>query len=413
MSKVVITGMGAVTPVGIGVESFFGGVAAGVNGIGKITAFDTSDSKVTLAAEVKDFDPENYMDKKAVRRMDRYCHFAMAAAAEAVADSGVQLDSVDLDRCGVIIGSGVGGMSTYETEHTKLMEKGANRVSALFIPMMISNMAAGLVSIEYGFRGANYAPVSACASGAHAVGEAFRMIKHGYLDLAAAGGAEATITQLAGAGFSNMTALSFATDPNQASLPFDARRGGFVMGEGAGILIMESEEHAIKRGARIYAEVAGYGATGDAYHITSPSPDGSGAARAMQNAMAESGICPEQVDYINAHGTGTPLNDKFETAAIKLALGEHAYKTSISSTKSMTGHLLGAAGAIEAIASAMAINKCVVPPTINLKEQDGELDLNYTANTAQKKQVDVVISNSLGFGGHNASLLIRRYSDGI
>lgn len=408
MNKVVITGMGAVTPLGIGVEKFFENAIQGVCGIDKIISFDTSDSKVTLAAEVKDFNAEDYIDKKEARRMDRFCHFAMACADEAIGDSGLDLKSVNLDRCGVIVGSGIGGMLTYETEHIKYLEKGANRVSAFFIPMMIGNMASGYLSIKYGFRGANFSVVTACASGAHAIGEAFRQIKHGYLDVAIAGGTEATITPFACAGFANMTALSTASDPNAASLPFDKRRNGFVMGEGAGILVLESESHALKRGAKIYGEIAGYGATGDAYHITSPDPAGDGACRAMKLAMEEAGVLPSEVDYINAHGTGTPLNDKFETLAIKNALGEYAYKTSVSSTKSMTGHLLGAAGAIEAIISVMAINKNIIPPTINYLEPDEELDLDYTANKAKEKQVSVALSNSLGFGGHNAALLFRR-----
>lgn len=407
MNKVVITGVGAVTPLGIGVESFFENAVKGVNGIDKITQFDTSDSKISIAAEVKDFKAEDYIDKKEARRMDRYCHFATVAADEAIKNSGIDLESIDLYRSGVIIGSGIGGMTTYESEHIKYMEKGSKRVSPLFIPMMISNMAAGLVSIKYGFKGANFAPVTACASGSHSIGEAFRQIKHGYLDVAIAGGAEASITPFASAGFANMTALSTADDPNAASLPFDKRRSGFVMGEGSGILVLESEQHALKRGAKIYAEISGYGATGDAYHITSPDPEGEGAYRAMKNAMEEAGISPEQIDYINAHGTGTPLNDKFETLAIKNALGEYAYKTNISSTKSMTGHLLGAAGAIEAIISVMAINKNIIPPTINYLEPDEELDLDYTVNRAREKEVKVALSNSLGFGGHNATLLFK------
>ncbi|OQB13995.1 MAG: 3-oxoacyl-(acyl-carrier-protein) synthase 2 [Firmicutes bacterium ADurb.Bin193] len=409
MNKVVITGMGVISPLGNDVETFFDNLAAGKNGISYIESFDASDSKVKLAAEVKDFSPEELFEKKEAKRMDRYCQFAMAASMYAMTDSKLDVGLCDEYRSGVIIGSGIGGMTTYESEHIKFIEKGAGRVSPLFIPMMISNIASGTVSIKYGFKGANFCPVTACASGAHAIGEAFRLIKHGYMDIVITGGAEATITPFAVAGFANMTALSTSDDPNAASLPFDIRRDGFVMGEGAGILVLESEQSAKKRNARIYAELAGYGATGDAYHITSPDPEGKGAARAMTDAINEAGIAPGDIDYINAHGTGTPLNDKFETTAIKAALGDHAYKTSISSTKSMTGHLLGAAGAIEAIISVMAINKGIVPPTINCIRPDPELDLDYTPLKARVKTVNNVISNSLGFGGHNAALLIRRY----
>lgn len=409
MNKVVVTGMGVVSPLGNDTEVFFDNITAGKNGIGGISHFDVSESKVKLAAEVRDFNADELFERKEAKRMDRYCQFAMAAAISAVANSGVNLAALDEYRCGVIIGSGIGGMNTFETEHNKFLEKGQGRVSPLFIPMMISNMASGMVSIKFGLKGANFCPISACASGAHAIGEAFRLIKHGYLDLVITGGAEAAITPLALAGFANMTALSTSTDPNSASLPFDRRRDGFVMGEGAGVLVLESEKAAKERGATIYAEIAGYGATGDAYHITGPSPDGKSAARAMLDAIVEAGLCAEDIGYINAHGTGTPLNDRYETIAIKNALGEHAYKTNVSSTKSMTGHLLGAAGAVESVISVLAIKRGVIPPTINYKEAEEGLDLDYTANTARKKDVKAAISNSLGFGGHNAALLFKRY----
>ncbi len=409
MNRVVVTGLGIISPIGNTADEFFDSIASGRNGISNITLFDTAESKAKLAAEVKGFNPDDYFEKKEAKRMDRYCQFAVAAAGDAIADSGINLENFDPYRCGVIVGSGIGGMSTYETELTKFLEKGANRVSPLFIPMMISNMGSGMISIKYGFKGVNYGLVTACATSAHAIGEAFRQIKHGYQDVVLAGGSEASITAFATAGFANMTALSTSEDPNAASLPFDKRRDGFIMGEGAGVLVLESEQSAKARGAKIYAEIVGYGATGDAYHITSPDPDGVSAAQAMKNAMAEGGISPDEVDYINAHGTGTPLNDKYETIAIKSALGDAAYKTSISSTKSMTGHLLGAAGAVEAIAVIFAITKGIVPPTINYVEPDEELDLDYTVNTAKQKDVRVALSNSLGFGGHNATLAIRRY----
>ncbi len=409
MNKVVVTGIGIISPLGNKAETFFEAIGEGKNGISYISLFDTSESKVKVAAEVKGFNPDDYFEKKEAKRMDRFCQFAVAAAGDAIADSGIDLERFDKYRCGVIVGSGIGGMTTYESEHSKFTEKGTKGVSPLFIPMMISNMAAGMISIKYGFKGVNFCPVTACATSSHAIGEAYRQIKHGYQDIVIAGGTEASITPFSVAGFANMTALSTSDDPNAASLPFDSRRGGFVMGEGAGILILESEKSAKARNAKIYAEISGYGATGDAYHITSPDPDGISAAQAMKNAMKEAGVTPDDIDYINAHGTGTPLNDKYETIAIKKALGDAAYKTSISSTKSMTGHLLGAAGAVEAIASIFAINKGIIPPTINFAEADEELDLDYTTNTAKKKDVRIALSNSLGFGGHNATLLIRRY----
>jgi 3-oxoacyl-[acyl-carrier-protein] synthase II len=401
--------MGVVTALGGDAETFFDNIVNGKNGIAPITLFDTADSKIKLAAEVKDFSPDAFFDKKEAKRMDRYCQFAVAAAMGAVADGGVDVAALDAYRCGVVVGSGVGGMNTYETEHSKFTEKGPGRVSPLFIPMMISNMASGMVAMKFGLKGANFCPVTACASAAHAIGEAFRLIKHGYLDMALTGGAEAAVTPFAVAGFANMTALSASDDVNAASIPFDRRRNGFVLGEGAGVLVLERERSALARGAKIYAEVSGYGATADAYHITSPDPSGVSAARAMRDAICEAGIADGDLDYINAHGTGTQLNDKYETTAIKTLLGERAYGVSISSTKSMTGHLLGAAGAVEASVSAMAIRHDVVPPTINYTEPDEGLDLDYTPNTARRNTVRAALSNSLGFGGHNAALLLKKY----
>ncbi len=407
--RVVVTGMGVISPLGNSADEFYNNLIKGKNGISAITHFDTSDSKIKVAAPVTDFNPDDFFDKKEAKRMDRYCQFAVAAAQMAAGESGFKLSDYDEFRCGVIVGSGIGGMSTYEKEHSKFIDKGAGRVSAFFIPMMISNMASGMISIKFGFKGINYCPVTACASATHAIGEAFRLIKNGYLDIAITGGSESALTAFSVAGFANMTALSTSPDPDAASLPFDRRRNGFVMGEGAGILILENEEIARKRNANIRAEISGYGATADAYHITGPHPEGTSAARAMTDAMAEAGVAPSEIDYINAHGTGTPLNDLYETIAIKKALGDWAYKTNISSTKSMTGHLLGAAGGVEAIACVKTIAEGIVPPTINYREPDEGLDLDYTINTARKKPVKNVLSNSLGFGGHNASILLSKY----
>lgn len=411
MERVVITGIGVISPIGNNFNDFWEAIKSGKNGIGGITLFDTHRHKVKLAAEVKDFNPEDYMDRKEIRRLDRFSHFALAASKQALADSALNLEKIDLTRAGVIIGSGVGGLYTYEQEIFKLYEKGPDRVSPLMIPMMIADMASGSVAMATGFRGVNYCPVSACASGTHSVGEAFRSIKHGYSDIILTGGAEACITQSGIAAFSNMTALSTSTDANAASLPFDRRRDGFVMGEGSGILVLESLSHAKKRGAKIYAEISGYGATADAYHITSPDPEGKGAAQAMRIAVNEAGLNLTDVGYINAHGTGTPLNDKYETVAIKLLFGEHAYKLAVSSTKSMTGHLLGAAGGIEAIVTAMAVKEDILPPTINLLQPDPELDLDYVPIKARKADIKAALSNSLGFGGHNATILIKKYDN--
>lgn len=408
MNRVVITGIGVVSPIGVGAEEFYGALVAGVNGIAPITAFDTADYKAKLAAEVKGFDPEQYIDRKDARRMDRYCQLAVAAAQLAAEHGRIGDQNGDPWRSGAIVASGVGGINTMEQEREKLMVKGPGRVSPFFVPQMISNMAAGHISMRHNLRGPSYCPVSACSSGAHAVGEAFRLIKHGYADLMFAGGAEAAISPLAIAGFSNMTALSLSGDADAASLPFDARRSGFVMGEGAAVLIMESLRHAKARGARIICEVAGYGATSDAYHITSPDPEGEGAYMAMRLALEEADMVPAAVDYINAHGTGTPLNDRIETKAIRRCFVDHADSLLISSTKSMTGHLLGAAGAVESAVCALTIAGGVAPPTINLTQPDPECDLNYVPCTAVKREVRAAMTNSLGFGGHNVSLLFKK-----
>ena len=410
--RVVITGTGVISPVGKDTNSFWESLVEGRHGIAPLTMFDASVYKVKLAAEVKDFDPMLYMDRKEARRMDRYCQFAVAAAKEAVESSGIVFGDMDPFEVGVIIGTGVGGLHTMQTQYEELLLKGGpDRVSPLFIPMMISNMASGRVSMNYGLKGANYCVTTACASGSHAIGEAFRLIKHGYLKAAITGGAEAPITPIALGGFSNMKALNLTDDPDRASLPFDLDRGGFVIAEGAGIVILETMEGAVARGATILAEVAGYGATADAYHITSPDPEGAGAAQAMRLAMKEAGVTPEEVSYINAHGTGTDLNDKYETLAIKAALGNAAYKTAVSSTKSVTGHLLGAAGGVEAIACALAIRDGMIPPTIGLTTPDPQCDLDYTPNKARAAKITVALSNSLGFGGQNASLLFRKVEE--
>lgn len=412
MRRVVITGMGAITPVGNTVGEMWESLKAGRHGFGLIESFDTSRINVKVAAELKGFDPTAYgITKKEARRMDRYTQLSLAASIAAVEDAGTKFEDLDPFRVGVIIGSGIGGLHTIVDEHAKFVEKGPDRVSVFFIPMMIANMAAGTVAMRYGFKGANFATVTACASSNHALGEAFRQIKHGYLDAAVAGGSESTIEEFAVAGFNNMKALSHSEDPDRASIPFDKERDGFVMGEGAGSIILEEYEHAKARGAKIYAEIVGYGATGDAYHITSPDPEGEGASHAMLFAMQEAGITPEQVGYINAHGTSTPLNDEYETIAIKKALGEHAAKVAISSTKSMTGHLLGAAGAVEAIISAKALQEGILPPTVGFSVPDPVCDLDYITEGARSCQVQVALSNSLGFGGHNATLCLKKYED--
>ena len=411
MRRVVITGIGAVTPVGKDAPSTWESICAGRHGITKIDRFDTEDLGVSVAALVKDFDPSSILDRKEQRRTDPYCQFALYAATEALRDCGSDLKDLDPYRVGVIIGSGIGGIQTFEENHQKFLEKGPGRVSVFFIPMMISNMAAGNISIRTGFKGANFAPVTACASSAHAVGEAFRLIKNGYLDACVAGGAEATVTKFAMAGFNNMGALSRSTDPDRVSIPFDKERDGFVMGEGAGVLILEELEHARARGAKIYAEVAGYGATGDAHHITSPAPDGEAAAKAMELAYTEAGLTPADIDYINAHGTSTPVNERYETIAIKKALGDAAKTVAVSSTKSMTGHMLGAAGAVEAMLTALALRDGILPPTVGYKVPDEECDLDVVPNTARKQDIRAALSNSLGFGGHNAALCLKKYAD--
>lgn len=411
MERVVLTGMGAVTPLGNSVPAYWDGLKNGANGIKTITSFDTTGYKATVAGEIRDFDPLTFLDKKEAAHMDRNCQFALAAAKEAMEQSGLMESGIDPFRVGTFISSGIGGLQVFETEHEKLLNKGPRRVSPFAIPMMIANMATAHVSMVFGLKGESYAPVSACASGTQAVGEAMRAIRHGYLDAAVAGGAESCITPVAIAGFSNMHALSLEQDPEQACCPFDKKRSGFIMGEGAGILVLESLTHAKARGAHIIAEVIGYGSTSDAYHITSPDPTGEGPSRAIRMAMEDGGVTADDVTYINAHGTSTPINDASETEAIKIALGDAAYRCKISSTKSMTGHLLGAAGAIEAIACAKAIEEGVIPPTIHLTEQDESCDLDYIPNQAVSCEVDVALSNSLGFGGHNATIALRRFGE--
>lgn len=406
--RVVVTGLGAVTPVGNNVEESWQNLIAGKNGIGLNTKFDTTNFKAKLTAEVKNFDPRDYMDKMESLRTDRYTQLAIAAAQQAMEDCGIQ-GTVEPERFSVTLGVGIGGMETFEGEHTKLMDKGPRRVSPLFIPMMIPNMAAGTIAIKHNCQGSVMPSVTACASGSNAIGEAMRLIRHGYADAVITGGAESTITPTSIAGFVNMQALSVAEDPDEASLPFDSRRGGFVMGEGAVVLVLEEYEHAKARGAKIYGEVCGYGSTCDAHHITAPHPEGKGGAAAMKMAMEEAGYKEGETVYVNAHGTGTPMNDVLETKAIKIALGEEAAKQAyVSSTKSMTGHMLGAAGAVEAMACLLALQDGIIPPTINLKEQDPECDLNCVPNTAVKADIDLALSNSLGFGGHNACLAFRK-----
>lgn len=406
--RVVVTGLGAVTPLGNNVKDTWEGLKNGKCGIAPITQFDTEKFKAKLAAEVKDFDPKEYLEVNDVLRTDRYAQLAVAAAKQAVDESGIE-GNVEPERFAVMFGTGIGGIGTFEKEHTKLMEKGPRRVSPLFIPMMIGNMAAGMIAIRHDCRGSAMPAVTACASGSNAIGEALRLIRHGYADAVIAGGAESTITPSAVAGFVNMQALSTSEDPNAASLPFDKRRGGFVMGEGSVALILEEYEHAKKRGAKIYGEVCGYGSTCDAYHITAPHPEARGGAQAMTDAMHEAGYTAQDKVYVNAHGTGTHMNDLIETIAIKKALGEEAAGNAwVSSTKSMTGHMLGAAGAIEAMACLLALDEGIIPPTINLNEPDEECDLNYVPNKAVKADITLALSNSLGFGGHNACLAFRR-----
>ena len=410
MKRVAVTGLGVISPVGNDVPTFWNALCSGTCGIGPITKFDATDYPVKLAAEVRNFDPKQYMEKLDILHSDVYTHFAMAAACQAVADSGIA-GTLDAERVGVYIGSGIGGIATFMTEHSKLLNRGPRRVSPYFIPMMIPNMASSMIAMRYHFHGPAMPMVTACASGTNAIGEALRLIRHGYADAMVAGGAEATVNALAAAGFSNMQALSPSEDPNAASLPFDVRRAGFVMGEGAGVLVLEELEHAKQRGATIYAELTGYGSTCDAYHITSPDPSAAESARAIADAWRETSLDTDRV-YFNAHGTGTPMNDRIETLAIKKALGEdRARRITISSTKSMTGHMLGAAGGAEAVASVLALRDGIAPPTINLTQPDPDCDLDYTPLTAKHADFDVALSSSLGFGGHNACLAFRKWED--
>ena len=407
--RVVITGLGAVTPVGLTAAESWQAVRSGVCGIGPITQFDASSQKVSLAAEVKGFDADALLGKQEAKRMGRFTQFAMVSAREALADSGLNTEAEDLDRCGVIVSSGIGGLSITEAEHDKGAQKGWDRVSPFYIPTAICNMAAGQIAIDTGFRGMCTCPVTACAGGTNAVGDAFHYIRDGYAEVMLCGGTEAAVTPLAIGGFTSMKALSQATDPNRASIPFDAERSGFVLGEGAAILVLEELQHALDRGAHIYAEFVGYGATCDAYHMTAPRPDGSGGAKAMAMAIADAGITPDQVDYINAHGTSTHLNDAGETAAVKMVFGDHARKLSMSSTKSMTGHMLGAAGAVEAMFTALSLRDGYMPATIHYSVPDPECDLDVVPNEGREAQLRYALSNSLGFGGHNGSILLKKW----
>lgn len=406
--RVVITGMGAITPIGNSVEEFWNGIKEGKTGFGPITYFDTADYRCKLAAEVKDFDPTQYMDKKSARRMEQFCQFAVAAAGQAIADAGLIMEQEDPYMVGCSVGSGIGSLQAMEREYDRLKEKGPGRVGPMLVPLMISNMAAGNVSIAYGLKGKSLNVVTACATGTHSIGEAYRTIQYGDADVMVAGGTESSITPIGIAGFSALTALSFSEDPQRASIPFDKDRNGFVMGEGSAVVVLEELEHAKRRGAKIYAELIGYGCSSDAYHITSPAEDGSGAATAMLNALKDGGVAPEKLSYINAHGTSTHHNDLFETRAIKLAFGEHAYDLKINSTKSMVGHLLGAAGAVEFVTCVKEIQEVYIHRTVGLRETEEELDLNYCRDSYEE-EVPYALTNSLGFGGHNASLLLKKY----
>jgi 3-oxoacyl-[acyl-carrier-protein] synthase II len=409
--RVVITGMGVVSPVGNDVETFWNSLINGKSGIRTIERFDTTGFACTIAGQVNNFNPEDFIDKKEARKMDRFLQYAVVAAQQAMKQSGLNINEENAERVGVYIGSGIGGLETLTEQHQVLLEKGPRRVSPFFIPMMIGDMASGQVSIMFGAKGPNSSPISACATGTNAIGDAFKIIQRGAADVMLTGGAEAAVLPLAIAGFSSAKALctSYNDRPEQASRPFDKNRDGFVLSEGAGVLVLEELEHAKKRGAVILAEIVGYGMSGDAYHITSPAPEGEGAARAMTEALRDAGIEPTEVGYINAHGTSTELNDYFETLAIKRAFGEHAYKLAVSSTKSMTGHLLGAAGAVEAIACVQVLKEGILPPTINLEEPGEGCDLDYVPNKARKADVEYVMSNSLGFGGHNATIILKKY----
>ena len=408
--RVVVTGMGAITPIGNSVEEFWNGIKEGKTGFGPITYFDTADYRCKLAAEVKDFDPAQYMDKKSAHRMEQFCQFAVAAAGQAISDAGLDMEQEDPYMVGCSVGSGIGSLQAMEREYDRLKEKGPGRVGPMLVPLMISNMAAGNVSIAYGLKGKSLNVVTACATGTHSIGEAYRTIQYGDADVMIAGGTESSITPIGIAGFSALTALSFSEDPERASIPFDKERNGFVMGEGSAIVVLEELEHAKRRGAKIYAELTGYGCSSDAYHITSPAEDGSGAATAMLNALKDGGVEPEELTYINAHGTSTHHNDLFETRAIKLAFGEHAYDLKINSTKSMVGHLLGAAGAVEFVTCVKEIQEGYIHRTVGLRETEEELDLNYCRDS-YKEEVPYALTNSLGFGGHNASLLLKKYTE--
>lgn len=408
--RVVITGLGAITPVGIGTEAYWQALLAGRSGIGRITRFDPSEYTTQIAGEVKEFDPTQYIEKKEARRMDRCTQFAVAAAKMAFEDADIDFDKEDRNRMGTLIGTGIGGMDTLHDQFKTLFDKGPGRISPFFVPMMIANMPAGQTSITFGLQGPCTCVVTACATGTNAIGDAFKIIQRGDADVMVAGGTEACISPSAVAGFCAMKAMSTKNDePQKASRPFDVDRDGFVMGEGAGVIVMETLDHAVARGAKIYAEIIGYGFNADAYHMTAPAPEGAQAAKCMAMALKDGGIEPNAVDYINAHGTSTPLNDKNETLAIKTLFGEHAKKLKISSTKSMTGHLLGASGGIEAIAAVLTVSNNIIPPTINLENPDPELDLDYVPNKAQEQVVNVALSNSFGFGGHNATILVKKY----
>ena len=408
--RVVITGMGAVTPIGNSLDEYWEGLINGKSGANLIQRFDTTNFKTRFACEVKNFDPEKFIDKKSIKRMDPFTHYALASAIMAMEDSAIDLEKTDTERFGVVFGSGIGGMWTFEDQYTKFLHGGPRKISPFFIPMMISDIAAGHISIHFGLKGPNYATISACATSSHALGDAFFLIQRGSADLMVSGGAEASITPMAVGGFNAARAISTWNDRySEASRPFDKDRNGFVMGEGAGSLILEEYEHAVRRGAKIYAEIIGVGFSADAYHVTAPAPEGEGAYRSMREAIKDGKIYPEEVDYINAHGTSTLLNDKNETKAIKQVFGNHAYDLVVSSTKSMTGHLLGAAGAIEAIAVSKALTTGIIPPTINLDEPSEDCDLNYVPKKAIKKEIKYALSNTFGFGGHNATLLFKKY----
>lgn len=411
--RVVVTGMGAVTPVGNDVTTMWRSLVDGKSGAGPITKFDATTFEVRFACEVKGFDALNYMDRKEAKRADQFTQYAVAAAKQAMDNAGFgDKTGYDPDNTGVIIGSGIGGLKIFEEQHDVYRQRGPGKISPFFIPMFISDIAAGIVSMQFGAKGPNYATVSACATSAHAIGDAFRTIQYGDADVMITGGAEATVTPMAVGGFANMKALSERNDsPETASRPFDLTRDGFVIGEGGAVLILEELEHAKNRGARIYSEIVGYGATGDAYHLTAPAPHGEGAQRAMKRAMRDAGLSPVDVQYINAHGTSTPANDLNETAAIKAVFGDEAKKVNVSSTKSATGHMLGAAGAVELVISTLAINNCLIPPTINYQTPDPECDLNYTPNKPVKREVEYALSNSFGFGGHNTTLAVKRFTD--